>query len=177
MSFPVLGVRRLGTGVIVALEQVHLMVPGGKPTRRDVLRHAGGVGVLPIDGEDVLLVSQYRVALDSRVLEIPAGKLDVKGESPASAAARELEEETGWSAPTLVPLGSLAPSPGYTDEVIHLFAAPGIVPGKRSPQGAEEHDASIVRMPLADAYGLLDAGELVDSKTQIALMAWARRIE
>ncbi|MDH3517940.1 MAG: NUDIX hydrolase [Acidimicrobiia bacterium] len=177
MSFPVLGVRRLGTGVFIALDQLHLIAPDGRPTRRDVVRHPGGVGILPIDGADVLFVSQYRIAFGERMLEIPAGKLDRIGESPRAAAERELEEEIGASAPTLIPLGTLAPSPGYTDEVIHLFAAPSIVPGNRRPEGAEEHDANTVRMPLTEAYRLVDAGEIVDSKTQIALMAWSRRTE
>lgn len=177
MSFPRLGTRRLATGVFLAVEQIHLVSPDGKPTRRDVLRHPGGVGVLVVDKEHFIFVSQYRVALDRRVLEIPAGKLDRAGEEPESAARRELMEEVGVTAAEWVMLGAMTPSPGYTDEVIHLFAARGIVAGERRPDGAEEQDAKIIRVETEDAYRMLDEGEIIDAKTQIAMMAWARRMQ
>lgn len=175
MTFRPLGTRRLGTGVFLGLDQLHLLAPDGEPVVRDVVRHPGGVGVLALDERRVWLVSQYRVAVGRPILEIPAGRLDRARESPRVAAERELHEELGATSERWTSLGALLPSPGYTDEVIHLFAAEGIVPGERRPEGAEERDAEVVTIPIDEAFALLDAGEIEDAKTQIALMAWARR--
>jgi ADP-ribose pyrophosphatase len=160
--------------VFLVLEKIHLLGPHGLTSVRDVVRHPGGVGVLPVDGDHVWFVRQYRVAVDAPVLEIPAGKRDLAHEPPEDTARRELEEELGLRARRLVPLGRMLPSPGYTDEVIHLFAADGVEPGRRSPDGAEEETAEPVRIALAEALRMLDSGEIIDAKTQIALMAWAR---
>lgn len=152
------------------------MGPGGTVTLRDVVRHPGGVAVLPVDGDQVWLIRQYRVAAGGRLLEIPAGKLDVDGESAEVAAARELEEELGVSPRRLVRLGAMLPSPGYTDELIHLYAADGIVPGERRPDGAEEVDAEVLRMPFAELIDRIGRGEVLDAKTQLAALAWAGRV-
>lgn len=161
--------------MFLSLQQIHLLGPDGTTSVRDVVRHPGGVGVLPIDGEQVHFIRQYRVAIAQSLLEIPAGKLDRPGEDPQVAGARELEEELGMRASTFSYLGALFPSPGYTDEMIHLFAAEGIVPADRIPEGAEEREAEIVTMRVVDALRLLDRGEILDAKTQVALAAWARR--
>jgi ADP-ribose pyrophosphatase len=165
----------LGQGIFIRLERVELRAPDGSVHPRDVLRHPGGVGVLPIDGGRVWLVRQYRVAVGRELLEIPAGKRDVTGESPEVGARRELAEELGMQAAEWIPLGSMEPSPGYTDEVIHLFAARGIVADTRDPQGVEESEAEIVEMSLDDALSAIDDGRITDAKTQIALLRWARR--
>lgn len=175
MTFRPVRSRELGRGVLIALESLELIAPDGRPIVRDVVRHPGGVAVLPVADERVWLVDQYRPAIGRRILEVPAGKLDHPGERPLDAAVRELGEEMGMSADRWVPLGVMLPSPGYTDEVIHLFAADGIVAGKRRPQGAEEDDAVIVELALDDAMGRLERGEIDDAKTQLALMAWTRR--
>lgn len=175
MNFRVLGARRLARGVFLALERVHLLGPHGEAAVRDVVRHPGGVAVLPVDGTDVLLVRQYRVAAGGPILEIPAGKRDRAGEDPALAAVRELEEEIGAVPVSMVTLGPMLPSPGYTDEVIHLYVADGIVLTERRPDGAEEHHAEVVRMPLGEALAMVEDGRIADAKTQIALLWWARR--
>lgn len=167
--------RRLGSGVFLGLDRVHLLGPDHATSLRDVVRHPGGVGILPIDGDDVWLIQQFRVAAGRRVLEIPAGKLDQSFESVEQAAERELSEELGISAVELIRIGQLLPSPGYTDELIYLYAANGIVPGERRPDGAEERDAKVVRLPFSRGLELLEQGEIDDAKTQIALLLWARR--
>lgn len=174
MTFLVIGSRRLASARFLHLDTVHLLGPGRATVVRDVVRHPGGVGILVVDGPELLFVRQYRVAAGGDLLEIPAGKLD-RGENPSDTARRELEEELGVAASWIEPLGRLLPSPGYTDETIHLFVAGGIVPTQRRPDGAEEQQAAVVRMPATEAYRMLDAGEIVDAKTQIALMAWARK--
>lgn len=175
MSLRRLGFDRLASGVFLHLDRVWLEGPDGGRHARDVIQHPGGVAVLPVDGDDVLLVRQYRVAVDRWVLEIPAGKLDQPGEVPEQAAVRELVEEIGVHPRRLVALGSTLPSPGYTSEEIHLFVADGILDGERAPHGLEEESAELVRIPLREALQLVDDGQIVDAKTQIALSLWARR--
>jgi ADP-ribose pyrophosphatase len=165
----------LGEGLFIRLERLSLRAPDGTLHPRDVLRHPGGVAVLPVDGDRVWLVKQYRVALDRHILEIPAGKRDVSGEPPIETARRELAEELGMVAAEWVSLGTMAPSPGYTDEIIHLFAAGGIVAGTRKPDGAEEMEAEVVEMSLEDALTGIDDDAITDAKTQIALLRWSRR--
>ncbi len=162
-------------GVFLQLDRVWIAAGDETPVPRDVVRHPGGVGILPVDGDDVVLVRQYRVALDREVLEIPAGKLDKSDLDPATAAARELREELGLAPRTLISLGQTIPSPGYTSEIIHLFAADGILDVGRDPAGVEETHAEVVRIPLAEAVAMLDDGRITDAKTQVALVAWMRR--
>ncbi len=175
MSFKELGSHVLGRGVFLALESMQLEAPDGSEVVRDIVRHPGGVAVLPVEGERLWLVDQYRPALGKRILEVPAGKLDLEDEPVEEAARRELEEELGMIPVALVPMGVMAVSPGYVDEVIHLFVADGIVAGDRQPQGAEEHDAVIVEMTLGEAMARMDQGEIEDAKTQLLLLAWWRR--
>lgn len=175
MNFVTEDVTTVGAGIFVRLERITLRAPDGSLHPRDVLRHPGGVGVLPVDEGRVWLVRQYRVALERPVLEIPAGKLDVTDEAPLAAAQRELQEELGMEAAHWESLGSLDPSPGYTDEVIHLFAASGIVADARRPQGAEEVEAEIVEMTVDEALAGIDDGTITDAKSQIALLRWSRR--
>lgn len=175
MTFRVLDRTVLGRGVFLALESLELETPEGSSVVRDVIRHPGGVAVLPVDDGRIWLTEQYRAAVGRRLLEVPAGKLDHPDEAPADAAARELEEEMGLRPIRLVAVGRMLPSPGYTDEVIHLFVADGIVAGTRTPQGAEEHDAEVVELTLDDALARMDRGELDDAKTQLVLQAWRRR--
>ncbi|HVR31692.1 MAG TPA: NUDIX hydrolase [Acidimicrobiia bacterium] len=175
MKFAQTGVTTLGTGALVRLEQVILQAPDGTTHPRDVLRHPGGVAVLPVDEGQVWLIKQFRVAVSRDLLEIPAGKRDVDGEPPVETARRELYEEMGMKATDWVSLGTMEPSPGYTDEVIHLFAASGIVAEARRPDGVEEVEAEIVVMPVEEALAAIDTGGITDAKTQIALMKWSRR--
>lgn len=139
---------------------------------RDVIRHPGAVGVLPVWEEQVTLISQYRAALAEDVLEIPAGKLEEDDPSPRQAARRELWEETGLRAERLVDLGEILPSPGYTDERIRLFAARGLTWGERRPDGAEEADARVVTVHTAEALEMIGSGEIRDAKTVVALLRW-----
>lgn len=175
MKFTQEGVSTLGTGVFIRLERLSLRAPDGTLHPRDVLRHPGGVAVLPVEGGRVWMLRQYRVALDRHILEIPAGKRDVSGEPPIETARRELAEELGMVATDWTSLGTMAPSPGYTDEIIHLFAASGIVAGTRKPDGAEEMEAEIVEMSIDEALIGIDDDTITDAKTQVALLRWSRR--
>ncbi len=173
VSFRIVGRQTRASGIIIDFERVDIEDGDGDVHPRDVIRHPGGVGIVAVHDGDLHLVRQYRVAIDSPVLEIPAGKLD-EGEEPIAAARRELVEELGMEA-NLVPLGSMIVSPGYTDEIIHLYEATDIVIGRRDPRGAEERTAEVVRIPMTEALERVDRGEITDAKTQIALMRWERK--
>lgn len=175
MNFRIVGNETRATGAIIEFVDVSLEAPDGSVHSRDVIRHPGGVGVLPILGDDVVLVRQYRVALDRPMLEVPAGRLE-PGEAPEVAGERELVEELGMHG-RLVSLGALHVSPGYTEEIIHLFAAVDIVASEREPEGAEELEAEVVRLRFDEALEMVEDGRITDAKTQIALLRVERSRE
>ncbi len=144
-----------------------LLLPNGAHCRLDIIRHPGASCVVPIhpDGR-VVLIRQYRHAAGGFILEAPAGKLD-NGESPESCAAREIIEEAGVKAGRLHRLGPIFTTPGFTDEVIHLFAATEL----ESVPAAPEHDEIIdtLVLPLNEALELAQSGEIRDGKTLCAL--------
>ena len=112
------------SGKILTVQEDFVALPDGNEARREVVRHNGACCVVAIDDDkNLLLVRQFRYALNKQLLELPAGKLDVIGESPLGAAKRELLEETGFKAANWLDLGAIYPSPGYCDEVIYLYVA------------------------------------------------------
>jgi ADP-ribose pyrophosphatase len=175
VSFRLLGSRRLASGELLTFDREHLLAADGQVVRRDVIRHPGGVAIVAAEGEKVWLVSQRRAPFARHLLEIPAGKLDPTDRDPEAAARRELSEELGVVADEFGPLGTVYPSPGYSNEILHLFYATGLTHGERRPQGAEELAASVIEMPLVEALRSIEEGSICDAKTQVALLLWARR--
>jgi ADP-ribose pyrophosphatase len=148
----------------------------GTEFERDIVHHPGAVGVLPLHEDGTItLVRQYRAALELELLELPAGIRDVDGEDDATTAARELVEEAGLEAGRIELLATFHNSPGFTDEHISIFLATELREVAHDRQGIEEEMMTIERMPLADAFALIDAGAITDAKTLIGLAALARR--
>ncbi|MCL1595122.1 MAG: NUDIX hydrolase [Actinomycetia bacterium] len=139
--------------------------PDHSQVERIVIEHPGAVAVVPRIGDDVILVAQYRAAVDAVVLEIPAGKLDVPGEDPSEAAVRELSEETGYVAQGLRHLTDLFTTVGFCNEKITIFLASDPTPGNAAPIGAEEESAEIIVMPWVDALDAVANGTITDAKT------------
>lgn len=162
-------------GLVVDVEQMEVRVGTKGWHRYQIVRHPGGVGVLPLheDGT-VTLIRQLRPALDAVLLELPAGRLH-PGEDPAVCALRELAEETGISTETLEPLGIFHPSPGFLDEVIHLFLAKGLSQGEPAPEQYEEIEP--VRLPIREALKMAKDGRITDGKTIAALVRTGERWE
>lgn len=165
-------------GDFLAIDDVTVRLPNGKTAHRDVVRHPGAVAVIALTDEGKLvLVHQYRTALEQVTLEIPAGKLD-PGEDPAHAAARELLEETGYLADRMAYLGPIAVAAGYSDEIIHLYMAMGL-----SFAGARPDPDEFVHVDLVDLDEMVERvldGQVIDSKTVVGVMlcdAIARRME
>jgi ADP-ribose pyrophosphatase len=160
-----------GRSITVQVEDVTL--PNGQTVALDLVRHPGAAAVVPFeDASTVLLIRQFRHAAGGFIWEIPAGKLD--GDAPDVCAHKELAEEAGRRAGKLVPLTSIFTTPGFTDEVIHLFAAFDLSP---VPQ-ALEHDEviEVVATPLARALEMIYSGELRDAKSALALLLAARHV-
>lgn len=151
--------------------------PNGRPFTRDIVRSPGAVAVVPLfEDRTVLLVRQYRAAFDDFVLEIPAGMRDVAGEEPEATARRELIEETGFAADTLIPLHRFYPSVGMTDAVLHVFLATGLREVGRAAHGVEEEHMNVLRLPFDDAVSMVERGEINDAKATIGLLMAARRL-
>ncbi len=164
-------VRRSAAWLKIVTEDV--VLPNGQRTALDVIRHPGASAVVPFLADDeVLLIQQYRYAAGGTIWEVPAGKLD-PGESPDVCAARELEEETGYRAGEIVPLGSILTTPGFTDERIHLFEANRLEPATQKLDSDEVIE--LVPMPLSAALELVWSGQMVDGKSIVALVKAARR--
>lgn len=145
----------------------------GSLAKREVIRHPGGATVLALTADDeVVLVSQYRVAVGSTLTELPAGKLE-PGEDPLICAQRELAEETGYTAATWATLGSFYPSPGYLDEELHLFLATDLTPGVAHPDDGEW--LSYTLAPFDDVVRRVLANEIRDAKTIMAVLLTALR--
>ncbi len=146
--------------------------PVGHEFARDIVHHPGAVSVVPVvdEGTAVLMVRQYRAAVDMDMLEIPAGKRDVAGEPPERTARRELEEEVGMRAGRMELLAEFYNSPGFCDEHSFCFMALDLEPSTTSFQGVEEQHMTIERVALDDVPGLIATGRLVDAKSIIGLM-------
>lgn len=158
-------------GAIVKLYRDRVELPNGRTAWREVVRHPGGVIILPMDGDgNVHLVRQFRYPCGRAILEIPAGKLE-RGEEPFAAARRELEEEIGARAEDWRELGRLLPTPGFCDEVQHLYLARGLTFGRTHPD--EDEFLEQVAMPFAQAFAMAKDGRLEDGKTVAAVLrAW-----
>lgn len=154
-------------GLVVDLEQMDVRIGEKGWHTYQVVRHPGGVAVLPLhDDGTVTLIRQLRPAVDAVMLELPAGRLS-PGEEPAACGLRELAEETGLVAARLAPLGFIYSSPGVFDEVIRLYLATGLTQAEASQE--EYEDIESVRLPLAEAVRMARDGEISDGKTIAAL--------
>ena len=165
------GERVVHRGHLVTVSEATFVDPDGVEFERDVVRHPGAVSVVPLldGGDTAVLVRQYRSPIEADLLEIPAGKLDVKGEAPDVAAARELEEEVGLRAGRLERLAEFYNSPGFCDEHSIVYVATDLQACELSAQGVEERHMSIEHVALADVPAMVADGRLVDAKTIIGL--------
>jgi ADP-ribose pyrophosphatase len=156
----------------VDTERVQL--PNGNETELAIVRHPGATCILPFLREDeVILIRQYRHATGGNILEVPAGKLD-PDEAPEACARRELIEETGYRAGRIEHLSSIWTTPGFTDEVIHLYAAFEL---EHVGQQLEADEViELVPMSLGDALSCVFSGELNDAKSALALLLAARSL-
>lgn len=161
--------RLIFDGRVVHLYVDRVRLPDGREAEREYMRHIGAVCVLPLDRDGTVhCVRQYRYPHGEVLLEIPAGKLDSKTEDHASAALRELQEETGYRCGRLTFLGNIYTSPAILDEVIGLYLAEDLTPGETHFD--EDEFLAPVAVPLEELADRVMRGEIPDAKTQLAVM-------
>lgn len=178
MHFKLLAKEKKYRGKIVDLTVDRLQYPSGTETVREIIEHPGGAVVVALfDNNDLLLVKQYRHPFENEVIELPAGKLD-KGEDPLRCAQRELQEETGYASTGWKKLTAIYTTPGFCNEILHIFEAKNIhLSGKG--QALEEGEASIrlLRVPFAEALAMIERQEIVDGKTIVGILMCARKLQ
>ena len=144
-------------GKIIKVYKDQVECPNKRLATREIVRHHGGVGILAVVDDCILLVKQFRYAYNKDTLEIPAGKL-------------ELGEETGYSCKSMELINEIYPTTGYCDEVIHLYEAKGLFKVENPLEGDEDEFIDVISMPIDEAYKKIMNNEIHDSKTIIAIM-------
>jgi 8-oxo-dGTP pyrophosphatase MutT (NUDIX family) len=164
-------------GWAITLVQARFVDPEGVAFERDIVRHPGAVAVVAVtDDDSVVLVHQYRPALDQWILEVPAGTRDVDGEAEVRTAQRELAEEVGYAAAEMVLLTRCAVTPGFCDELSSVFLATGLDRVALDRQGIEERYMRIEHIPLSRFDAMVDDGTIVDATTILGVGLARRRL-
>ena len=157
----------LFSGRAVRLREDRVRLPNGRATTREIIEHPGSVGILPLlTRSNILLIRQYRHAVGRTIWEIPAGTME-KGESPEECARRELEEETGYRAKSLKPFFDCYTTPGYSQELMHVFLARGLRLSERRLD--EDEIIAVESLPGKVALRMVKSGQIRDAKTIAAL--------
>ncbi len=161
--------KRVFDGLILHIDHVNNRLPNGKLAAREVARHVGASAVVPVDGDgNVWLVKQFRAPIDQILLEVPAGKLDYKGEDRLEAAKRELKEETGLTAGEWTHLSDIVTTPGFSDELISLYLARDLSAGQSHPD--DDEFLNVVKLPLNELVAMIARGQVTDAKTICAVL-------
>jgi 8-oxo-dGTP pyrophosphatase MutT (NUDIX family) len=172
-----LGEEVVYEGWVLRVTRATFRDPGGATFERDLVRHPGAVAVVAVtDADAVVLVRQYRPALDQWLLEIPAGTCDVDGEPELAVARRELAEEAGYAASQLTLLTRCAITPGFCDELSAVYLATGLTPVALDRQGVEERYMEVEEVSLDDVDALVDDGSIIDATTILGVALAMRRL-
>lgn len=165
--------KRIYEGKVINLKVDEVSLPNGKHSKRELVEHPGAVAVIAITKEHkIIMVEQYRKALERSLVEIPAGKLE-SGEAPETTALRELEEETGYSAQKLQKIISFSTSPGFADEVVHLFFATGLHSAVNGAVTDDDEFVDLLEVTVGEAERLIEEERIYDAKTAYAVQ-WVK---
>lgn len=157
------------SGKVIRLQVEDVELPNGKTSKREVVKHPGAVAIIAItDDNKIVMEEQYRKAIERTIVEIPAGKLE-KGEEPAVCARRELEEETDYQCESLEHLVSFYTSPGFADEIIHVFVAKGLTKKENAAAPDEDEFINLMEVTLDEAVQLMKEQKIYDAKTVFAV--------
>lgn len=156
-------------GNLLHVKKDEVELPNGRHASREWIKHPGASAVIPYTAEgNIIMVRQYRYPVQQVTLEIPAGKLDLKGEEPLECAKRELSEETGYTAGKYTKLFILATTVGFSNEHIHTYLAEDLKAGKMHPD--DDEFLNLVTIPLAKAIEMVYNGEIIDAKSISAIL-------
>ncbi|KYO65801.1 NUDIX hydrolase [Thermovenabulum gondwanense] len=160
--------KKVYQGKIINLKIERVKLPNGKESTREIVEHPGAVAIVPVNEKnEVIMVRQFRKAVDKVLLEIPAGKIE-KNEDVEECAQRELMEETGYRSRKLVFLADFYTSPGFSDERMYLFLAKDLFEAKGTLD--EDEMISVEKIPLTEAVLRAYRGEIKDGKTLAGLL-------
>ncbi|NBG88774.1 NUDIX hydrolase [Isachenkonia alkalipeptolytica] len=160
--------ERIYEGKVINLRVDTVELPDKKYSKREIVEHSGAVGIIGInDKGQVVLVKQYRKAVDEFLIEIPAGKMEPK-EDPEACAKREFKEETGYEANDFNAVAQFYTSPGFSNEEIYLFEAKSLCKGTAEPD--EDEYIEIIEISFETALEKISNGEIKDSKTILAIL-------
>jgi len=155
-------------GRIINVRKDEIELPDGMPADREVVEHSGGVCILPLtDDNMIVMVKQFRYPFKDILLEIPAGKRQY-GEEPLECGKRELLEETGYTAGKFDYLGELYPTPAYCTEIIHMYLARELIAGESCLD--EDEFLDVVKLPFNKAVDMIRENQIPDAKTQLAVL-------
>lgn len=161
--------EQIFSGKVISVKIDEVQLPDGKTSKREIVNHPGAVAIIAVtDDNKMVLVEQYRKALERSIIEIPAGKLE-KGEEPIHTAKRELEEETGYGAKELQYILSFATSPGFADEVIHIYLAKQLFKIENKLEQDEDEFVELLEVSLEEADKLIEEKKIYDAKTIFAI--------
>lgn len=156
-------------GKVISLQVDDVLLPDGNEAKRELIKHPGAVCVIAItDEKKIILVEQYRKALERPLVEVPAGKLEA-GEEPSYCAERELEEETGYRPGSITYIQSFYTSPGFADELVHVFLAEGLKKVEGGLVADEDEFVELMEVTLSEAEQLAKDERIFDAKTLWAL--------
>ncbi|CAM4503659.1 NUDIX hydrolase [Paenibacillus endophyticus] len=156
-------------GKMITLQVDTVTLADGRTATREIVKHPGAAAVMALLDGKLLVVEQFRKPLEKFQIEIPAGKLD-PGEDPLTAAARELEEETGYRSDDLKLLSAFYTSPGFADEKLYIYFTDKVEQGVQNPDDDEDLRVEAITMEQAEAY--IHEGLISDAKTILAVYAW-----
>jgi 8-oxo-dGTP pyrophosphatase MutT (NUDIX family) len=181
-GFRPVGEQEIHQGYVIRTVQATFVGPDGHEFTRDVVRTPSAVCMVPVDrGADgrweVVLVRQYRAAIDAPLIEVPAGMCDVDGEPAEETAQRELAEEAGYRARVVRPLTTYHPAAGFTDHRTTIMLGVGLDEVGREAHGIEEQHMTVDRMPLDEALAMVSDGRITDGKTIVGLLLARDRLE
>lgn len=160
-------------GKVVKVYKDDVLCENGNTSVREIIRHNGGVCILGIVDDKVILEKQYRYAYNEEIYELPAGKLEIN-ENPYDAGLREFEEETGYKAESLIDLGCMYPTCGYSSEIIYLYLANNISKSKRHLD--EDEVIDIMMVSIDEVLKMIDENKIKDAKTICLIHKYLRYI-
>ncbi|HLR08186.1 MAG TPA: NUDIX hydrolase [Bacillota bacterium] len=157
-------------GQIINLQVDDVKLPNGATSKRELVKHPGAVAVIPITKDKrIVFVEQYRKPLEKSLIEIPAGKLE-KNEDPETTAVRELEEETGYTTDKLSFITSFYTSPGFADELMHIYLADQLHILEHAVPGDDDEFVAVVKLTLEEAKQCVKDKRIHDAKTNYAIL-------